>query len=348
MNLVVTGSSSGIGRALALRLVGRGHSVWGLARREQPAPEGKQKGQFRSSRCDVAQWAEIERVASEVAGFWQHADGLVTCAGLQGEIGRAVAADPARWSATVRANLDGSFNAIRAFHALLSRAPRRAKIVCFSGGGATKARARFSAYGAAKTAVVRLVETIAEEEKSAALDINAVAPGAIHTRLTDEVIARGLRQVDWQGRWQRTRLGGRLLILDASHNPEGAQVLDSNLARLRSETGRRPIVITGALGTARAGALLATVARHAGEIHLVVPKQARACSHEELELLLPADFRGRVVRSTVETLFPGPGVCTAGGPEDAIVVTGSIYVLGEVLARIEPGRGPEEGRLQDF
>ncbi|MGA2015781.1 MAG: SDR family oxidoreductase [Opitutaceae bacterium] len=191
MNLVVTGSSSGIGRALALRLVGRGHSVWGLARREQPAPEGKQKGQFRSSRCDVAQWAEIERAASEVAGFWQHADGLVTCAGLQGEIGRAVAADPARWSATVRANLDGSFNAIRAFHALLSRAPRRAKIVCFSGGGATKARARFSAYGAAKTAVVRLVETIAEEEKSAALDINAVAPGAIHTRLTDEVIALG-------------------------------------------------------------------------------------------------------------------------------------------------------------
>jgi NAD(P)-dependent dehydrogenase (short-subunit alcohol dehydrogenase family) len=191
LNLVVTGSSSGIGRALALRLVGRGHSVWGLARREQPAPEGKQKGQFRSSRCDVAQWAEIERAASEVAGFWQHADGLVTCAGLQGEIGRAVAADPARWSATVRANLDGSFNAIRAFHALLSRAPRRAKIVCFSGGGATKARARFSAYGAAKTAVVRLVETIAEEEKSAALDINAVAPGAIHTRLTDEVIALG-------------------------------------------------------------------------------------------------------------------------------------------------------------
>jgi len=139
----------------------------------------------------VAKWEELERVAGEVAGAWTHADGLVTCAGLQGEIGRAVTADPARWSATVRANLDGSFNAIRAFHALLSRAPRRAKIVCFSGGGATKARARFSAYGAAKTAVVRLVETIAEEEKSAALDINAVAPGAIHTRLTDEVIALG-------------------------------------------------------------------------------------------------------------------------------------------------------------
>jgi dihydrofolate synthase/folylpolyglutamate synthase len=167
-------------------------------------------------------------------------------------------------------------------------------------------------------------------------------------KLSNDVVSLGLRQVEWTGRWQRTRLGGRLLILDASHNPEGAQVLDSNLARLRSETGRGPVIVTGALGAARAQALLATVARHAREIHLVVPMQARACGYEELESLLPGDFRGRIFRSTVEGLFPGPGVCSAGGPEDSIVVTGSIYVLGEVLARIEPGRGAGEGRLQDF
>jgi dihydrofolate synthase/folylpolyglutamate synthase len=167
-------------------------------------------------------------------------------------------------------------------------------------------------------------------------------------KLTDNVIERGLRQVGWAGRWQRTLLGGRLLVLDASHNPEGAQILDSNLAKLRSETGRRPVIITGALGAARAGPLLATVARHAAEIHLVVPKQSRACGVQELESFIPGDFRGSVVRSTVEELFPGPGLCTVGGPEDSIVVTGSIYVLGEVLARIEPGRGAGEGRLQDF
>ena len=63
--------------------------------------------------------------------------------------------------------------------------------MCFAGGGATKARANFSAYGVAKTGIVRLVETIAEEELQAPLDINAVAPGAIATRLTDEIIALG-------------------------------------------------------------------------------------------------------------------------------------------------------------
>lgn len=166
--------------------------------------------------------------------------------------------------------------------------------------------------------------------------------------LTEEIVNGGLGRVNWPGRWQRTRIGGRLLILDASHNPEGAQVLDLNLSLLKAETGREPVVITGATGAARAAALLATVGRHAREIHLTVPNQARACSYAELEALLPRGFSGRVVRDTVEALFPMPGICTAGGPEDVIVVTGSIYLLGEVLVRLEPQRGPGEGRLQDF
>jgi 3-oxoacyl-[acyl-carrier protein] reductase len=191
MNIVVTGSSTGIGHALVERLLRGGHQVWGLARSDQSAFAAKHAGAFRASRCDVADWGAVERASVEVAKTWSHVEALVTCAGVQGEIGRTVAADPARWSETVRANLDGTFYAIRAFDTLLNRAPRRAKIVCFSGGGATKPRARFSAYGVAKTGVVRLVETIAEEERGRALDINAVAPGAINTRLTDEVLALG-------------------------------------------------------------------------------------------------------------------------------------------------------------
>ena len=153
-------------------------------------------------------------------------------------------------------------------------------------------------------------------------------------RITDAAVAEGLRHVDWPGRWQRVRLGGRLTILDASHNPEGAKVLESNLEHLVAETGRAPIVITGALGAARARPLIETVCRHAAEIHLVVPRQPRACSHEELEAMVPATFRGRVVRAQVEGLFPTSGRCTAGGPGDVVVVTGSIYLLGEVMTRI--------------
>ncbi|MDP3073405.1 MAG: SDR family oxidoreductase [Opitutaceae bacterium] len=191
MNCVVTGSSSGIGRALAARLLARGHAVWGLARSDQADFAAQHAGKFHAARCDVAQWPQVERAFAEISAAWPGVDALICAAGLQGEIGRALAADPARWSATVRANLDGTFHTLRAGDALLGRAARRAKVVCFSGGGATKARANFSAYGVAKTALVRLVETIAEEERGRALDINALAPGAINTRLTDEVLALG-------------------------------------------------------------------------------------------------------------------------------------------------------------
>ena len=167
---------------------------------------------------------------------------------------------------------------------------------------------------------------------TATLVARALAP---RWNITDAAIARGLAHVDWPGRWQRVSIGGRLAILDASHNPEGAQVIDSNLAHLVAETGRAPIVITGVLGVARARPLIEVIARHAKEIHFVTPQQPRACSHEELVALLPSSYRGRVVRAEVAGLFPERERCTAGGPDDVIVVTGSIYLLGEVMARLQ-------------
>ena len=158
--------------------------------------------------------------------------------------------------------------------------------------------------------------------------------------ITQDAVADGLKMVSWAGRWQNMIIGGRRVILDAAHNAEGAGVLDANLKTLVAETGRAPVVVVGVLGSERVGPLMSAICHSAKEIHAVVPDQPRAVSHEILESLVPPDFAGRCIRSSVTELFPGGDVCKAGASDDIVVVTGSIYLLGEVLSRIQRSNLP--------
>lgn len=164
--------------------------------------------------------------------------------------------------------------------------------------------------------------------------------------LPDDAITEGLRMVEWAGRWDLHALLDREIILDATHNGEGSAHLDQNLAHLVARTGRKPVIITGTLGTARAHALLPIVAKWARRIHLVRPHQPRACSFEELEAALPNPCPP-VVRSSLAELFPTPGVCAEGEPGDTIVATGSIYLIGEIMDALYHRIPVAEGSLQD-
>jgi dihydrofolate synthase/folylpolyglutamate synthase len=167
-------------------------------------------------------------------------------------------------------------------------------------------------------------------------------------RPEEGAMIRGLADVNWPGRWQRLQVGGRTVILDASHNPEGAEVLEDSLERLIAGTGRKPVIVAGALGEFRARALLDVVVRHARELHLVTPHQARATPAETMRAMVPAGSGVPVLVDFIADIFPDAATCTLGAPGDTVVVTGSIYLLGEVLERLEPRRGAGEGRLQDF
>jgi NAD(P)-dependent dehydrogenase (short-subunit alcohol dehydrogenase family) len=68
---------------------------------------------------------------------------------------------------------------------------RKGKIINLSGGGATYPRPNFSAYAASKAGVVRLTETLAEEAKKFNIQVNAIAPGAVSTRLHEQILAAG-------------------------------------------------------------------------------------------------------------------------------------------------------------
>ena len=150
---------------------------------------------------------------------------------------------------------------------------------------------------------------------------------------------QALEQVEWAGRWQTLELDGRKLILDATHNPEGVAVLKQNLSSLSEQ----PIIIAGTLGEDRAQILMEVVSQHARELYLVTPKQDRATPTSYLKSCLDRD----AVETNLSALFPKAGCCAVGEPGDSIVVTGSIYLVGEVMERIQGVRSNDGGRLQD-
>jgi NAD(P)-dependent dehydrogenase (short-subunit alcohol dehydrogenase family) len=127
----------------------------------------------------------------EIRARWNYLDAIIHCAATQGVVGEAMNVDPIEWTDTVRANIEGAYFTVRAFFSLLHSSKTRGKVILFSGGGASRSRPNFSAYGCAKTALVRLVETLAEEWRELPIDINIVAPGAINTAMTKEIVAIG-------------------------------------------------------------------------------------------------------------------------------------------------------------
>lgn len=171
---------------------------------------------------------------------------------------------------------------------------------------------------------------------------------AFNPDIAAQDIADGLMRAQWPARWQEIEWAGRSVILDTSHNPEGAVELDHNLAKLTEKIDGPLTIVVGALGSNRAGPLLEIVSRYADNLFLVEPRQKRACSHAELESLLPGSFSGKCVKSQVADLFGEKLITQTGKPNHTIVVTGSIYLAGEVLAALAPAKTVSETHLQDF
>jgi len=145
--------------------------------------------------------------------------------------------------------------------------------------------------------------------------------------INNETVRTALQNVEWPARWQEIKLkDDRTLIVDGSHNEEGINSTSILLHELKS-----PTVILGSLSLTRAEALIKIVAQYAGEIILVSVEHERAITAEELKKLVPKTFSGKISLSTVKELFPETNQCAVkGGP---VVVIGSLYLAGEVLAR---------------
>jgi NAD(P)-dependent dehydrogenase (short-subunit alcohol dehydrogenase family) len=199
---IVTGASEGLGLATASLLARLGASVLITARRAGPLAEARETvaalataGQLvLAVTADVSLPDDCMKTVARAREAFGGLDILINNAGIYGPMGPLEEVDWTEWEQAVRVNLLGTVLMCRAAIPLL-RERGRGKIVNLSGGGATAPLPFISAYAASKAAVVRLTETLAEELRSAHVDVNAVAPGALNTRLLDQVLSAGPERV---------------------------------------------------------------------------------------------------------------------------------------------------------
>jgi len=201
-NAVITGANQGFGKAIAQAFVLAGTNVFLCARDESKLAEVqtelqgycKRHQRVEMMRADVSKRGDVDRLVSSALVDFSQIHILVNNAGVYGPMGAIEDVDWDEWVQAIEVNLFGSILITRA---LLPHFKNNhyGKIIQLSGGGATAPLPFLSAYAASKAGIVRFMETLAEEVKADGIDVNSVAPGALNTRLLDEVLEAGPEKV---------------------------------------------------------------------------------------------------------------------------------------------------------
>src|SRR3990167_4528199 len=201
---IIVGASGGIGRFLTRGYLQQGYRLSLVGRDSKRLMELIQELQQQgfSTALVHAIAADVSKVREVENLFVQHQQKfqtlptvLINLAAQQGPLGPVWKIAAESWFNAIEQNLFPAFlltqqminNALAAQHVC--------SIIHFSGGGSAYARPYFSAYGCSKTAILRLVETVSYELQEQGLNqflqINAVAPGAVRTQMTEEVLSAG-------------------------------------------------------------------------------------------------------------------------------------------------------------
>jgi len=199
---IVTGANQGLGLEISkkyleagadLMICARNAGLLEKARQELTAVAGP--GQTVVAKAaDVARQDDVAALVDGTIGQFGRLDVLVNNAGVYGPKGGIGEVDWLEWVKAIEINLFGSVLMCRAALPHL-RAAGRGKIVQLSGGGATNPLPMISAYAVSKAAVIRFIETLAEEEREHRIDVNAIAPGALNTRMLEEILEAGPAKV---------------------------------------------------------------------------------------------------------------------------------------------------------
>jgi NAD(P)-dependent dehydrogenase (short-subunit alcohol dehydrogenase family) len=237
VNALITGGSQGLGKAIAEQFLREGANVCICARNEKDLAATHEELKVRfpergllAKPCDVSDEAQVNQLASFALHKFGSLHALVLNAGIYGPMGPTESVNLDEWRRALEINLFGVLLPCRACIPHFKK-NGRGKIIVISGGGATNPLPNISSYAASKAAAVRLAETLAEELKPFHVDVNAIAPGALKTRLVKQVLDAGPDKVGAEffaknKKWAEQgavplELGARLAVYLASAESDG-------------------------------------------------------------------------------------------------------------------------------
>jgi len=188
MTAVVTGGGSGIGLAVAERLVAEGGEVmlWDVDQRRLDEATAKLGGRARARRVDVTDPDDVERAAEEAEAGFDGVDVLVCSAGVAGANAPVVEYPVAEWKRVFDINVNGLFYCNR-FIARSMKEQRYGRIVNIASIAGKEGNPNASAYSASKAAVIGLTKSLGKELAKDGVTVNVVAPATIDTPILDQV-----------------------------------------------------------------------------------------------------------------------------------------------------------------
>jgi 3-oxoacyl-[acyl-carrier protein] reductase len=185
---IVTGSSSGIGKAIALRFGQEGAKVVVTARRLQLCEQTvsqivKQGGEAWAIQTDVADERQVERLIADTVARYGRIDILVNNAGIGGG-GRVVDTSTQAFDQVMNVNLRGTFFCCRAGFRQM-KLQGGGVIINVSSVAGLQAWTGTGIYSASKHGIMALTKSLADEGRPHHIKVSAICPGAVADELVD-------------------------------------------------------------------------------------------------------------------------------------------------------------------
>ncbi|HAH66825.1 MAG TPA: oxidoreductase [Rhizobiales bacterium] len=187
---LITGASSGIGRAAALAFAREGAHVLLLARTRKALEEVDDRVRAEGGKAtliplDLADGKAIDALGPSLYERFGRLDVLVGNAAILGRLSPLTHVPAEHWERTFAINVTANWRLIRTLDPLLRRS-ESGRVIFVTSGVARSARAYWAPYSVSKAALEALAKTYANETTDSAIKVNLIDPGATATRMRAE------------------------------------------------------------------------------------------------------------------------------------------------------------------